>query len=63
VVAEKRPKKKKLEEAKKFLKKDHHDSNMLVAIRIRPLSQKEYQGNEFSIVKAEDKLLVHSFLT
>jgi hypothetical protein len=27
--------------AEKFLQKDHTDSNMLVAIRIRPLSQKE----------------------
>ena len=30
----------KKEAAKKFLKKDHHDSsNMIVAIRIRPLNK------------------------
>ena len=28
-------------DAKKFLKKDHHDQNMVVAIRIRPLSNNE----------------------
>ena len=31
--------------AKKFLKKDHSDQNMVVAIRIRPLSQIEIDKN------------------
>jgi len=48
------PKKK----AEKFLKEDHTDSNMLVAIRIRPLNQKEIQNNEIDIIRSEDKLLV-----
>lgn len=53
------PKNKK-KKAEKFLKKDHTDSNMLVAIRIRPLSQKEIQSNEKDIIRSEDKLLVIS---
>lgn len=44
--------------AKKFLKKDHSDSNMMVAIRIRPLDNKEKANKEFEIIRAEDKLLV-----
>ena len=44
--------------AKKFLKKDHSDSNMMVAIRIRPLDNKEKSNKEFEIIRAEDKLLV-----
>ena len=31
-------------DAKKFLKKDHHDQNMVVAIRIRPLSNNERES-------------------
>lgn len=27
--------------ANKFLKKDHHDSNMVVAVRVRPLNTRE----------------------
>jgi|TARA_B110001450_G_C17341748_1_gene367807 hypothetical protein len=51
-----------------FLKKDHHDSsNMIVAIRIRPLNNMENERQEFEIIRAEDKLLVSdiffSFLT
>ena len=46
--------------AKKFLKKDHSDSNMMVAIRIRPLDNKEKSNKEFEIIRAEDKLLVSS---
>lgn len=40
------------------MKKDHHDSNMLVAIRIRPLGQREIGLNEQEIIRSEDKLLV-----
>jgi hypothetical protein len=32
--------------AKKFLKKDHSDQNMVVAIRIRPLNSMEKNKNE-----------------
>jgi hypothetical protein len=45
-------------DAKKFLKKDHSDQNMLVAIRIRPLSQREVALGDQEIVRTEDKLLV-----
>lgn len=44
--------------AEKFLNKDHSDSNMLVAIRIRPLNSKEVANNEMDIIRTEDKLLV-----
>ena len=44
--------------AKKFLKKDHSDSNMMVAIRIRPLDNKEKANKEFEIIRTEDNLLV-----
>ena len=41
------------------MKKDHHDSsNMIVAIRIRPLNKQESDKNEQEIIRAEDKLLV-----
>jgi len=57
--------KKQKKKAEKFLKEDHTDSNMLVAIRIRPLSQKEVVNQDKDIIRAEDKLLVsfwgHSF--
>ena len=36
----------KKEAAKKFLKKDHHDSNMLVSIRIRPLNPREIANTD-----------------
>ena len=49
--------------AEKFLKEDHSDTNMLVAIRIRPLNQKEIQNNETDIIRSEDKLLVINQLT
>jgi hypothetical protein len=49
--------------AKKFLKKDHTDQNMLVAIRIRPLNGQEISRNEQEIIRAEDKLLVSFFVT
>lgn len=29
------------QQAKEFLKKDHHDSNMVVAVRVRPLTSRE----------------------
>ncbi|CDW74177.1 kinesin heavy chain [Stylonychia lemnae] len=50
------PKKQK-KKAEKFLQKDHTDSNMLVAIRIRPLSQKEIANSDKDIIRSEDKLL------
>ena len=48
----------KRDQAKKFLKKEHGDHNMLVAIRIRPLSTMESQRGEQEIIRAEDRLLV-----
>ena len=48
----------KKEAAKKFLKKDHHDSNMLVSIRIRPLNPREIANTDQEIIRSEDKLLV-----
>jgi hypothetical protein len=42
-----------------FLNKDHSDSNMVVAIRVRPLSQKEISNMEYSILSIEDKLMVN----
>ena len=38
-------------DAKKFLKKDHHDSNMVVAVRIRPLSNREIAAKDFEVVQ------------
>ena len=48
--------------AEKFLQQDHSDENMLVAIRIRPLSQKEVVINVQDIIRSEDKLLVIRFV-
>lgn len=45
-------------EAKKFLKKDHHDSNMVVAVRVRPLSNKEIAAKDFEIIQPQDKLII-----
>lgn len=45
-------------DAKKFLKKDHSDHNMVVAIRIRPLNTQEVLRGEQEIIRTEDKLLV-----
>ena len=52
----------KRDQAKKFLKKEHGDHNMLVAIRIRPLSTMESQRGEHEIIRAEDRLLVSTQL-
>ena len=52
------PASQKMNAAKKFLKKDHSDSNMMVAIRIRPLDQREKGLKDFEIIRTEDKLLV-----
>jgi len=41
-----------------FIKKDHFDTNMLVAIRIRPMATKELFVNDFEILSVEDKLIV-----
>lgn len=35
---------------KKVLNKDHHDSNMVVAVRVRPLSRKEIDSKDFDIL-------------
>ena len=48
--------------AEKFLKDDHSDTNMLVAIRIRPLNPREVSINEKDIIRSEDKLLVRTSL-
>lgn len=48
--------------AEKFLKDDHSDTNMLVAIRIRPLNPREVSINEKDIIRSEDKLLVRTLL-
>ena len=53
--------KKQKKKAEKFLQKDHTDSNMLVAIRIRPLNQREITVQDKDIIRAEDKLLVRNF--
>lgn len=47
-----------MKKAEKFLKEDHTDTNMLVAIRIRPLNQRELGLNDKDIIRSEDKLLV-----
>jgi hypothetical protein len=44
-------KKKAAEESKRFLKKDHMDLNMVVAIRVRPMNAKELQ-HDYDIVKS-----------
>lgn len=51
-------KNKKNKEAKEFLDKDHSDKNMLVTIRVRPLSEQEVANKIMSIVAVEDKLLI-----
>lgn len=40
------------------MRKDHSDTNMLVAIRIWPLSEKEIANKEIDILSADDKLLI-----
>lgn len=37
---------------------DHGESNILVAIRIRPLNQKEVINHDFDIARVEDNLIV-----
>ena len=44
--------------AKQFLKKDHHDTNMVVAVRLRPLSSKEIYEKQFDIISVQDKMIV-----
>ena len=44
--------------SKQFLKKDHHDTNMVVAVRIRPLHSREIQNKDFDIIQTQDKLIV-----
>jgi hypothetical protein len=36
-------------------------SNILVALRVRPLNQKEILTDEFDIIRTEDKLIVIIF--
>lgn len=45
-------------EAEKFIDADHSDSNMVVAIRVRPISAKEISSGDFETITIEDKLLV-----
>ena len=39
-------------------KDDHAKSNIQVAVRVRPILEKEIQNAEFEIVRAEDNLIV-----
>jgi hypothetical protein len=39
-------------------KEENAKSNIKVAIRIRPLIEKEIQNSEFEIARAEDNLIV-----
>ena len=41
-----------------MLHKDHHDSNMVVSVRVRPLSRKEIDSKDFDILQIQDKLLI-----
>lgn len=43
---------------KNFIKSDHSDKNMLVTIRVRPLSEQEIASKTLDIVAVEDKLLI-----
>lgn len=45
-------------EAEKFIDEDHSDANMVVAIRVRPISVKEISSGDFETITIEDKLLV-----
>ncbi len=58
VLEETKSKKLTAVEAEAFLKQDQSDLNMVVAIRVRPMSQKELSSLEFDILSIEDKLLV-----
>lgn len=62
-LAEEEEKNKKLiaVDPEQFLNNDHSDSNMVVAIRVRPLSPKEISNMEYSILSIEDKLMVTGF--
>jgi kinesin family protein 18/19 len=44
--------------AKKFLKADHHDHNMVVAVRLRPMTRNEVQSREIDIISLQDKMIV-----
>lgn len=51
-------------EAQKFIEnKTQQDSNMLVAIRIRPLDQREIKLGDYDIVRAQDRMLVRLSIT
>lgn len=54
----KKNKKRGAQHGKDFLKKDHSDKNMLVTIRVRPLSQQEISNKSLDIISVEDKLLI-----
>jgi len=45
-------------EGERFIDEDHSDSNMVVAIRVRPISTKETSNGDFETITIEDKLLV-----
>jgi kinesin family protein 18/19 len=50
--------KRKAKESKDFLHTDHSDKNMLVTIRVRPLSEQEISNKIMSVISVEDKLLI-----
>jgi hypothetical protein len=50
-------------EGEKFIDEDHSDSNMVVAIRVRPISVKEVSNGDFETITIQDKLLVISIVT
>jgi hypothetical protein len=41
---------KKTNQAKEFLSKEHHDSNMVVAVRVRPLNGRERDNKDYDIL-------------
>lgn len=40
------------------MKKDQHDTNMVVSVRVRPLNKKEIDNKDFDVLKLSDKLLI-----
>jgi hypothetical protein len=45
-------------QAKNFLQKDHGDSNMIVAVRVRPLNSKEINKEDMDIISVQEKMIV-----
>jgi hypothetical protein len=40
------------------LKVDQHDANMVVAVRLRPMTSREIQIREMDIISVQDKMIV-----